>query len=113
MERLAALLPEDSQIKTALLADAILLDLPHYAARLRASYYHPNFSTLRDDIVEAAHAANLKVNTWTLNERSQFSQAIKMGVDGIVTGDPEELMIMCGRALPAGAALPLSQPPTG
>jgi len=114
IERLAALLPQDSGIKTALLADAILLDLPAYAARLKASYYHPNFSTLRSDIVDQAHAAGLKVNAWTLNNRSQWAQAVDMGVDGIVTGDPEELMIFCGRALPAGTVSPLSpQPPVG
>jgi len=110
MERLARLLPADSAIKTALLADAILLDLSAYAARIKASYYHPNFTSLRPDIVDQAHAANLKVNAWTLNNRSQWAQAVKMGVDGIVTGDPEELMIFCGRAIPAAAASPMNLP---
>lgn len=104
LERLGRLLPEGDEIKLALLLDGILLDLPQYAARLNCSYFHPSFSSLREDVLATAHQAGLKVNAWTLNSRSQWMQAAKMGVDGVVTSDPEELMIFCGRALPAGAA---------
>jgi glycerophosphoryl diester phosphodiesterase len=105
--RLSQLLPQDSEIELALLADVVLLDLPAYAARLKTRLYHPCFGSLRQDIVDEAHAAGLQVNTWTLNERSQWAAAAKMGVDGVVTGDPEELMIFWGRAIPAGSASPI------
>jgi glycerophosphoryl diester phosphodiesterase len=105
--RLSELLGEHSPIKLALLADAVLLDLKAYSSRLKSAYFHPCFGSLRQDIVEEAHAAGLKVNAWTLNQRGQWTMAIKMGVDGIVTDDPEELMILLGRALPAGAASPI------
>jgi glycerophosphoryl diester phosphodiesterase len=105
--RLSQMLPEGSPIKLALLADAVLLDLKDYGARLKTAYFHPCFASLRDDIVKDAHDAGMKVNAWTLNNRGQWTMAMKMGVDGIVTDDPEELMILLGRAIPAGAASPL------
>jgi glycerophosphoryl diester phosphodiesterase len=105
--RLSQLLPEASEIKLALLADAILIDLPNYAAHLKTAFFHPCFGSLRSDIVDQAHKAGMKVNAWTLNNRSQWAMAAKMGVDGIVTDDPEELMMLWGRAIPAGAASPI------
>lgn len=105
--RLTQLLPGDSSLELALLADAVLLDLKGYSAALKTAYFHPCFGSLRQDIVEEAHAAGMKVNAWTLNQRGQWAMAMKMGVDGIVTDDPEELMILLGRAIPAGAASPI------
>jgi len=108
--RLSKLLPQDSEIKLALLADASLIDLPAYAARLNAAYFYPCFGSLRQDIVDDAHNAGLQVHAWTLDKPSQWAAALKMGVDGVVTGDPEELMIAWKRALPVGAASPLQAP---
>jgi len=105
--RLRQLLPRDSPIKLALLVDAILLDLPAYAAALKVDYLHPCFGSLRKDVVDQAHQAGLKVNTWTLNSRRQWIMATQMGVDGVATDDPEELMLAWGRAIPAGAASPI------
>jgi glycerophosphoryl diester phosphodiesterase len=101
--RLGQLLPEASEIQLALLADAVLIDLPAYASRLKTSFFHPCFGSLRQDIVDDAHKCGMKVNAWTLNNRSHWAMAGKMGVDGVVTDDPEELMIFWARAIPAGA----------
>ncbi|MBU6451647.1 MAG: glycerophosphodiester phosphodiesterase [Cyanobacteria bacterium REEB67] len=109
--RLARLLPAvgaTASVKLALLADAVFVDLASYGAVLQTTYYHPCFGSLRADVVDAAHQAGMKVNTWTLNNRVQWLSALKMGVDGIVTDDPEGLMILLKRALPAGAISPLA-----
>jgi len=39
------------------------------------------------------------VTGWTANGRRAWLDAIKMGVDGIVTDDPAELMVLLGRAM--------------
>jgi glycerophosphoryl diester phosphodiesterase len=46
---------------------------------------------LRADQVKLARRAGIEVNVWTLNEVSEWMSAIRMGVDGIVTDDPEGL----------------------
>jgi glycerophosphoryl diester phosphodiesterase len=89
MKRLAGL---DSTLNLALLAEGIFIDIGNYAAQMNAKYWHPGFSQLRADAVEDAHAAGLKVNTWTLNTPRSYESAIKMGVDGIVSDDPQGLI---------------------
>lgn len=95
LERLKNL---DSSLNLALLVDAVLLDMPQYAQRLGARFFHPCFSSCRQEVVEEAHAAGFKVNAWTLNKRREWSMALKMGIDGFVTDDPEGLMVYLRRA---------------
>lgn len=82
----------------AVLADAVMLDLPEYCRALKADYFHPCIDTCRQDVVEGCHAAGIKVNPWTVNGRSAWGRAMNIGVDGIVTDDPEDLMVYLGRA---------------
>ena len=89
----------DSDIQLALLADAILIDMPKYALDLGVNYLHLCLGSCRAEIVEEAHQAGLKVTGWTANGRRAWLDAIKMGVDGIVTDDPAELMVLLGRAM--------------
>lgn len=96
LERVGNLAPD---LKLGLLADCVLMDLPAYAKRLNTKYFHPGIDSLRADIVEECHAHGIEVNPWTVNGRQAWSRAIKMGVDGIVTDDPEGLMVLLGRAV--------------
>ncbi len=89
----------DNSIQLAMLADAILIDMPKYALDLGVNYLHLCFGSCRAEIVEEAHQAGLKVTGWTANGRRAWLDAIKMGVDGIVTDDPAELMVLLGRAM--------------
>ncbi len=89
----------DANLQLALLLDGVLIDLPQYAQMLGVNYFHPCLGSCRADIVEEAQAAGLSVNVWTANGRRAWSQALKMGVDGIVTDDPAGLMVLLGRAV--------------
>jgi len=79
------------ELKIALLAAAIFQDLKATATAIGATYFHPCYDCLRPDIVEEAHADGLQVNVWTCNTPKEWRQCIRMGVDGIVTDDPEAL----------------------
>jgi glycerophosphoryl diester phosphodiesterase len=80
------------QYKTAILVNGLLVDLPQYATKLGAKVWHPMFNNLRDDNVRSARQAGLEVNVWTLNSKDEWAAALRMGVDGIVTDDPEGLV---------------------
>lgn len=47
--------------------------------------------------VEAAHARNLKVEPWTINDPEQMELYIGWGVDGIITDRPDLLLEVLGR----------------
>jgi glycerophosphoryl diester phosphodiesterase len=82
----------DKTISLAVLADAIFFDIGAYAEQFGAKFWHPGFSELRSDAVDAAHRAGLKVNTWTVNGETAWMEALKFNVDGIVTDDPHGLI---------------------
>ena len=56
---------------------------------------------LTPDDIAAAHALGLKVLPWTVNERSDMSRLIDLGVDGIITDYPDRLRsLMAERRMP-------------
>ncbi len=58
---------------------------------LRLSALHPHHTLVTAAGVAAAHRRGMQVNTWTVNERSDFERVLACGVDGIVTDYPERL----------------------
>ncbi len=89
----------DSAVQLAMLVDGILVDMTKYAVDLGVNYLHLSLASCRSEIIEEAHEAGLKVNGYIANGRRAWLDAIKMGVDGIVTDDPAELMVLLGRAM--------------
>ncbi len=85
-------------LRLALLADALLVDLPAYAERIGATVWHPRIDTLRADSVAQAQAAGLQVCAWTLNDARKWEYALRIGLDGIVSDDPLGLMNFLERA---------------
>lgn len=78
----------DPSANLALLAAALFTDLSQYAAQFDAKHWHPCFGDLRQDSVEEAHEAGLKVNAWTVNSPRNWELAIRMQIDGIMTDEP-------------------------
>lgn len=62
--------------------------------------YEP-FTT--SELIDAAHAAGMKVVPYTVNDRASMESLIGLGVDGIITDRPDlarEVMAACGLELP-------------
>jgi len=101
LQRLSSL---DCGIDLALVAACVFLDIGSYAAKLGAKYWHPNFGVICDSSVQAAQQAGLGVNVWGISEPHEWSLAIKWGVDGIITDDPQPLLdSLAGFATKQGA----------
>lgn len=63
-----------------------------YALTFGADYIHPYYMALDRTIVEESHRKNIKVNLWTVNDSSQVAYYKDLGVDGLITDYPEELL---------------------
>lgn len=50
---------------------------------------HPHESTVTRALVDAAHAAGLELNTWTVDDPTRIAELAGWGVDGIVTNVPD------------------------
>lgn len=79
------------QYKLAVLDSAILHNAAPYCGGVGAQLFHPDFHTLRSDVVQRAKQGGLTVNVWTVNTPAEWTEAINWGVDGICTDDPEGL----------------------
>ncbi|HVH32000.1 MAG TPA: glycerophosphodiester phosphodiesterase family protein [bacterium] len=68
---------------------------PIHALRLAqdagAGYLHPYWFWLTPDVVTAAHAAGLYVETWVVDEPADQSRVLGMEVDGVMTNHPPRL----------------------
>jgi glycerophosphoryl diester phosphodiesterase len=58
------------------------------AAEHGHSALHPHHSAVTPELVEAAHAAGLQLNTWTVDDPDRMRELAAMGVDGIITNLP-------------------------
>lgn len=76
----------------AILMDGIPDDIAGMAAAIGATYWHPNHESILADACDEAKAAGLKINVWTSNDDRDWARLLKMGVDGIITDDPEGLI---------------------
>jgi glycerophosphoryl diester phosphodiesterase len=48
--------------------------------------------------LRAAHARNLRVHVWTVNDPQQMQRLVDLGVDGIMTDYPQRLIALLGRS---------------
>ena len=57
---------------------------------------HPNESMVDGQLVRAAHAAGIEVNTWTVNDPERGIELAELGVDGLITDVPHEMLEVLG-----------------
>ena len=100
IERVHAL---DGSIPTGYLAVLRPPPLEALAAAVAGGHtaIHPFFGVLADEgattVVEAAHAAGIAVNTWTVNDPDEIVRLAAAGVDAIITDSPTEARKALGR----------------
>jgi glycerophosphoryl diester phosphodiesterase len=67
------------------------------AAALQMPYRFRGRLVVSDDLVAAAHARNVRLHAWTVNDEAIMRQLIANGVDGILTDRPDLLLWVLGR----------------
>ena len=77
-----AFLFSDSPDRAALIASAV-------SAGLWA--LHPERTYVTRELVDATHAAGLRVNVWTVNDQDEIAACAALGVDGIMSNWPERI----------------------
>lgn len=54
--------------------------------------YHNGTHVVTPHFIQAAHAQQVEVHVWTVNDKSQMHRLIHWGVDGIITDYPDRLL---------------------
>lgn len=63
-----------------------------FAALLGCEAIHPYWQLVTPRMITIAHNYSMRVNVWTLDDIKQAKALIGMGIDGIITNDPEKMM---------------------
>lgn len=82
----------NSQAKVAPLYSEGIFEPFNYARTFGAYAIHPSKAVIYGPIVDACHKQGLKVNVWTVNDGELAKNLQKMGVDGIITDRPLEII---------------------
>jgi glycerophosphoryl diester phosphodiesterase len=59
---------------------------------------HPHHAFVNRELVDAAHAAGVAVNTWTADEPERIVWLAETGVDAVITNVPDMALAALGRA---------------
>jgi glycerophosphoryl diester phosphodiesterase len=94
---IAAVRERDTTMATAFLT---ISATPAVIARTAAAGHqaiHPWQGAVDADLVDRAHAAGLRVNTWTCNDPDRLRALADLGVDGVCTDVPDVALAALGR----------------
>ncbi|NLB20250.1 MAG: glycerophosphodiester phosphodiesterase [Clostridium sp.] len=89
---LAMLKEIDPTVKTGALYQSGLYEAHNYAKTFGANALHPYYMAFDASLLKDCHDNNLKVNLWTVNNANQAKAFLDMGIDGVITDYPEELI---------------------
>lgn len=64
----------------------------NYARTFGADYIHPHYKSVEQSIIEECHKKGISVNLWTVNHKDVAVHLESIGVDGIITDDPEMII---------------------
>ncbi|GAA4238151.1 hydrolase [Actinomadura meridiana] len=99
VRRFHAVLPD---VPVGLLGTPKAADLPELASY--ADQINPTFGDVTASYVTDVHAARMDLLTWTVNDAGDMKEAARLGVDGIITNEPDVLRRVLDEALAASAA---------
>ena len=77
------------EFRTAILINSYPVNPVAMIESANADGIHPNYKLLRAKLIEEVHQAGYFVNTWTVNDEDEIKRLEELGVDGIVTDNPE------------------------
>ncbi len=69
---------------------------PHFYA-LQVPEESSGITVMTPSFIRAAHARNLRVEPWTINDEETMRKFIEWGVDGIITDRPDLMLEVLGR----------------
>jgi glycerophosphoryl diester phosphodiesterase len=95
--RLAVLMGTDMYHPLVRLREAYPLPI---LRRLGAVAWHPHYRLLNRAIVRAVHRAGYRVHVWTVNQPAMMRRMLRLGVDGIITDEPDTLSALLDREYP-------------
>ena len=67
-----------------------------HCVRLKVFSYHPNHQYLTRDQVQMMHEKGIYVFPYEIGTREELQSVVQMGVDGVITGDPEMVRAVLG-----------------
>lgn len=57
-----------------------------------ANYVNPNYALVTEKFLKSAHQYRLSVMPYTVNEHEQAKSLQELGVDGLISDDPNEIL---------------------
>ena len=69
--------------------DPDIAPIPELLAQSGAAIWSPYFKDLDAEELSQAREQNLQVMTWTVNDEANLRHQLQLGVDGIITDDPD------------------------
>lgn len=84
----------DASVPCGLLYEAVLVRPWEYAKKLGMDAIHPHYSEviLPPGECAAAHAAGVRVNTWTVNTPDAMDAVLREGADILITNFPDQAL---------------------
>lgn len=67
---------------------------------LQVPVHHGPLRVVDRRFIDAAHGHGVQVHVWTIDEETEMRRLAELGVDGIMTDEPERLLAALGRLLP-------------
>jgi glycerophosphoryl diester phosphodiesterase len=77
------------KIRTSLLTSDNYLDFAAAARSAKADFVSPDQDWILPEDVKALHRRGVKVAPWTVNEPKGWQRMLDLGVDAVITDDPE------------------------
>jgi len=62
----------------------------------KPAIYSPYYTLVNEELITKAHAENILVLPWTVDEEKDMKQLAALGVDGIITNQPDRMIKLFG-----------------
>jgi glycerophosphoryl diester phosphodiesterase len=79
------------EIRCGFLTWEWIIDAGAYTGKNSVECYHPEFNSLTEEAVAEIHGRGIDINAYTVNRKKDMERLLSLGVEGIITNDPELL----------------------